>query len=108
MRCGRPGRRCRRRSGCRERRWSERARGRIAAADAALGELVRGYADDAAYQIAGAYADRGDAGHAFEWLERAYRQRDAGLASIRVDPVLRALHADPRWQALLERIGLAG
>jgi TolB-like protein/Tfp pilus assembly protein PilF len=86
---------------------AERARGRAAAADATLRELVRKHADDAAYQVAEAHANRGDADRAFEWLERAFRQRDAGLASMKIDPLLRGLHGDPRWRALLERMGLA-
>ena len=86
---------------------AELARGRVAASDAALRELIRKHQSDAAYQIAEAYASRDDAGRAFEWLERAYRQRDAGLASMKIDPLLRGLHGDPRWPLLLQRMGLA-
>jgi len=86
---------------------AELARGRVAASDAALRELIRKHQSDAAYQIAEAYASRDDAGRAFEWLERAYRQRDAGLASMKIDPLLRGLHGDPRWTLLLQRMGLA-
>jgi TolB-like protein/Tfp pilus assembly protein PilF len=86
---------------------AQHARGRAAESDAALQKLVLKYAEDAAYQIAEAHAYRGDADRAFEWLERAYRQRDAGLASMKPDPLLRNLHGDPRWQRLLERMGLA-
>ena len=45
----------------------------------------------------------GNASQAFEWLSRAYAQRDGGLVDIKVDPLLRSLHADPRHAALLER-----
>ena len=37
------------------------------------------FQDDAAYQIAAVYAFRGEADRAFEWLDRAYAQRDGGL-----------------------------
>ena len=40
-------------------------------------------------------------------MERARRQRDAGLAVLRVDPLLLNLHQDPRWDALLRAVGLA-
>ena len=50
---------------------------------------------------------RGAADLAFEWLERAYVQRDAGVAWTKVDPFLRSLHADPRWAAFLRKMGLA-
>ena len=48
-------------------------------ADEALTELIAGFKDVAAYQIAAVYAFRGEADRAFEWLERAYAQRDGGL-----------------------------
>jgi len=85
----------------------QHARGRAAESAVAMRELTRKYAQGAAYQIAQAHAYRGDADQAFEWLERAHRQRDAGLASMKIDPLLRALHADPRWQRWLKRMGLA-
>ncbi len=85
----------------------QHARGRMAESDAALRELIRRYANGAAFQIAQAYAYVGDADRAFEWLERAYGQRDAGLASLKIDPLLRGLHGDPRWQSWLERMRLA-
>jgi hypothetical protein len=50
--------------------------------------------------LLGTYAN---ASQAFEWLNRAYAQRDGGLVDIKVDPLLRSLHGDPRYAALLER-----
>ena len=61
----------------------------------------------AAYQIADVHAYRGDKDRAFEWLERARRQRDSGLTGLRFDPFFENLHSDPRWDALLRRLGLA-
>ena len=49
-----------------------------------------------AYQIAGAYAWRGEKVRAFEWLERARVQHDGGLTLIQIDPLLRSLRNDPR------------
>jgi hypothetical protein len=48
---------------------------------------------------------RDDADRAFQWLDRAYRQHDAGLATMQVDRFLRGLHDDPRWRRLLEKMG---
>ena len=53
------------------------------------------------------YAYRGDKDKAFEWLERARRQRDAGLGDLRKDPLLTNLYDDPRWNAFLRTMGLA-
>ena len=50
---------------------------------------------------------RNEVDHAFEWLERAYDQRDPGLSEMKTDPLLRSLYADPRWDAFLRKMGLA-
>jgi len=72
----------------------------------ALDELIEGAADGAAYQIAQVYGFRNEPDKAFEWLEESLVIRDSGLASLLGDPALRSLIADPRWQPLLEKLGL--
>jgi TolB-like protein len=72
----------------------------------ALEETVAKYAQQNAYQIAEAFGWCGEKEKAFEWLERAYQQRDGGLSEINDDPALSSLHADPRYKALLRRINL--
>ena len=83
--------------------WSQK---RISESDAALAQLIKSSAETAAYQIADVYAYRGDKDRAFEWLERARRQRDAGLPGLRTDPYLANLRGDPRWNAFLRTMGL--
>jgi adenylate cyclase len=80
--------------------------GRHAESDDALAELEKNYAAAAAYQIADVHAYRGESDAAFEWLERAYRQRDPGMTWIRVDPLLISLRKDPRYHALLVKMKL--
>jgi TolB-like protein/Tfp pilus assembly protein PilF len=53
-------------------------------------------------------AQLGDADRAFEWLERAYDQRTQALISLGVSPLYDPLRSDPRFGALLQRIGIAG
>ncbi len=60
----------------------------------------------AAFQIAQIYAYRGETDKAFEWLERAYKQRDGGLSEMKGDPLLRSLERDPRWTAFLKKMKL--
>src|SRR5213593_3392578 len=84
--------------------WGEK---RIPESDAALAQLTATFADTAAYQVAEVYAYRGDKDQAFEWLERARRQRDGGLSGMRRDPLLANLHGDARWDAFLHTMGLA-
>ena len=83
---------------------AEHALGHGPESDAALAELIQ-HADVAAYQVAGACAWRGDKDRAFEWLERAYAQRDAGVPSTLTDPHLKTLHDDPRWLPFIRKIG---
>ena len=47
------------------------------------------------------YAWLGEQDRALEWLERARDQRDGGFINVKVDPLLRSLHGDPRYTALL-------
>ncbi len=82
------------------------ALGKRAESDAALAELLATYQKDAPYRIATVYAYRGDREAAFKWLERAYTERDGDLSSIKVDPLLKSLTADPRYTALLKKLGL--
>lgn len=76
------------------------------AADAALKELIAGYADEAPYQIAQAYALRRDPEAVFRWLDRAWRARDAGVSYLLSDPMLLRYRDDPRFAAFTKKIGL--
>ncbi|HEY0745691.1 MAG TPA: TIR domain-containing protein [Steroidobacteraceae bacterium] len=72
----------------------------------ALDETIAKTAMGSAYQIAEAFAWRGDKDKAFEWLERAYRQRDGGLVTINSDPLMTSLRADPRYKVFLRKMNL--
>ena len=85
-------------------RWGQK---RVPESDAALAELIAKNGEVAAYQIAEVYGYRNDRDKAFEWLDRARRQRDAGISGLRPDVLLKSLHDDPRWDALLRTLGLA-
>jgi hypothetical protein len=43
---------------------------------------------------------------AFEQLERAYQVREPGLLFLKVAPWADALRSDPRYGALVEKLGL--
>ncbi|MGA2904242.1 MAG: tetratricopeptide repeat protein, partial [Candidatus Korobacteraceae bacterium] len=83
------------------------ALGRKTEADAALQQLINNYHEQAAYQIAEVYAFRGDVDRAFEWLGIARSHKDAGLAAIKGDPLLKNLYHDPRFPAFLRKMGLS-
>jgi tetratricopeptide (TPR) repeat protein len=82
------------------------AMGRRAEADAALETLKAQYADAAAYQVAEAYAYRGEKDLAFAWLDRAYRQRDPGMFRVKTDLLFKDVRSDPRYKALLRKMNL--
>jgi TolB-like protein/DNA-binding winged helix-turn-helix (wHTH) protein/Tfp pilus assembly protein PilF len=75
--------------------------------NAALTELIAKHASDAPFQIAEVYASRGKSDDAFQWLGRAYEQRDPGLAVMKTDPLLKSLRHDQRYAQLLTKLHLA-
>jgi serine/threonine protein kinase len=77
-----------------------------AKSDLLLRKLEDECASTGAYQIAQNYAFRNDVDAAFEWLDRAYRERDPGLPWLKVDPLLRNLARDERYQAMLGKMKL--
>jgi tetratricopeptide (TPR) repeat protein len=82
------------------------ALGREKESDAALSELIAKYHTGGAFDIAEVYAFRNQPDKAFEWLERAYAQRDGGLSTTNTGPLLKSLHNDPRYAAFLKKIHL--
>jgi TolB-like protein/DNA-binding winged helix-turn-helix (wHTH) protein/Flp pilus assembly protein TadD len=82
------------------------ALGRREESDKALKKLIATHQNDAAYQIAEAYAYRGEADEAFAWLDRSYLQRDPGTPEFKTDPLMKNLRQDPRYAALLKKMRL--
>jgi TolB-like protein/DNA-binding winged helix-turn-helix (wHTH) protein len=82
------------------------ALGRKKESDAALRELMIKYHASNAFEIAMIYAFRNQTDEAFEWLDRAYAQRDPSLMSTKIAPLLKSLHNDPRFAALLKKLNL--
>ena len=56
------------------------------------------------YGVAFIHAALGEKDEAFEWLEKAYEERDQGMLYLKVDPTLDPLRSDPRFQDLLRRM----
>jgi TolB-like protein/DNA-binding winged helix-turn-helix (wHTH) protein/Tfp pilus assembly protein PilF len=83
------------------------ALGRKKESDAALRELMMKYHASNAFEIATIFAFRNQTDEAFEWLDRAYAQRDPSMMSTKMDPLLKSLHNDPRFAALLKKLNLS-
>jgi len=82
------------------------ALGRTEEADARLPGFIEQNQGDSAFQIAQIYGFRSDDDKVFEWLDRAYVQRDGGLPEMMFDPYIRKYWDDPRWAAILKKAGL--
>ena len=83
------------------------ALGRKADSDSAMAALIAKYEKDAPYNIAYVHAYRGEADKAFEWLDKAVEYGDPGIGEIVTESLFDKIHADPRWQAFLRKVGKA-
>ena len=51
------------------------------------------------------YSGTGQKEEALLWLEKAYDSHDTELTWLKVDPMFKSLHGDPRYEDLLKRVG---
>lgn len=56
--------------------------------------------------FANIYLALGDREQTFEWLEKAYAERQPNLRALKMAPAYDELRSDPRFADLLRRIGL--
>src|ERR1700730_1456403 len=57
-------------------------------------------------ELASAYARVGDKEKSLEWLQKAYEERNGNITLVNSFPDYKRLRGDPRFSALLKRIGL--
>jgi tetratricopeptide (TPR) repeat protein len=81
------------------------ALGRKKESDSLLSEFITKYPRNT-YELASIYAFRSQPNEAFESLDRAYAQRDAGLIGVKREPLLTSLRHDPRYAAFLKKLKL--
>ena len=88
--------------------WIEARAGRGAKARTVLADLEeraqRQYVS--AYYVAAIHAELGDADRAFRSLQQGYDERPAYSVYLKVEPMCDGLRDDPRFGALLKRVGL--
>jgi TolB-like protein len=85
---------------------AEHTLGHPEASQQALDPVIAKYANAAAYQIAEVYAWRGEKDLAFQWLDRAFQQRDGGMAQFKQDLTLASLRDDARFAAMMRKLKL--
>jgi DNA-binding winged helix-turn-helix (wHTH) protein/TolB-like protein/Tfp pilus assembly protein PilF len=59
------------------------------------------------FHIALIHAAKGEMDQAFEWLEKACENKDPWLVLLRSEPRAESLRKDPRFEVILQKIGLA-
>lgn len=62
--------------------------------------------DVTAYDVATVFAQLGRKDEAFQWLDRAIKQRESTATTLKQDPFLVPLRSDPRFVTLLRSMGL--
>ena len=62
--------------------------------------------DPSPFRLAYVHLGLGDTDVAFDWLEKSVEARDWQLGMLKVEPAFDGLRSDPRFAALLERVGL--
>jgi len=75
-----------------------------ASADAALQKFIDQDAVNGPFQIAAIYGLRKEPDRMFEWLDRAYTERDSGLTQLLVTPLFFDYQTDPRFAALCQKL----
>ncbi|MEJ2236952.1 MAG: tetratricopeptide repeat protein, partial [Gemmatimonadales bacterium] len=86
------------------------AAGDVTEAETILGKLLEIKASDDRYvssrAIAMVYSRIGDERTALDWLERAFREHDAWMSFIAVDPLWDGIRQEPRFRSLVDEMGL--
>lgn len=80
--------------------------GRRKEADVALEAAMQERGGSEAFWIAALFANRRQDTRAFEWLDRAYRQKEPVVEYLKVMSDFNTLKGDPRYKALLDRMHL--
>jgi tetratricopeptide (TPR) repeat protein len=78
------------------------ALGREKDSDAALSEIISKPGQE--MNVALVYAFREQLDAAFDSLDKAYAHHNSGLIEIKAEPLLKNLHHDPRYTALLKKL----
>ena len=68
--------------------------------------MIDDYSQTWAFGIVVTYAWHGDLDKAFEWLDIAFEQKDSYMTQLIYNPWLASLHDDPRWEKILDKMGL--
>ncbi len=75
-----------------------------------LNDLMEERAENASalnsWNMALTYTGLGEREQALDWLEQAYEEHASALMLLKITPAFDTLRSEPRFQALLEKVGL--
>jgi len=57
------------------------------------------------FYLAMIHAQMGEIDAAFQWLDKAYEDKEVEMYWLKVEPPFEPLHDDPRWQVMLDKVG---
>ncbi|MCH8963282.1 MAG: hypothetical protein IH820_18700 [Bacteroidetes bacterium] len=84
--------------------------GRREEAMTVLHDLMEERAENArgwnSWNLALTYTGLGEREQALDWLEQAYKEHASQFIVLKVTPAFDTLRSEPRFQALLEKVGL--
>jgi hypothetical protein len=86
--------------------FAQQINGGRSAADSSLMTLIEKDADQSACQIAEVYALRNDAKATFDWLDRAWNNRDSGIQDLLFDHSILRYKDNQRFAAFCRKVGL--
>jgi len=69
-----------------------------------LQKFIAKDAGNGPFQVAAVYGLRKEPDKMFEWLDRAYSERDSGLTQLLVTPFLLKYQSDPRFTSLCQKL----
>lgn len=89
--------------------YTQAISGNAAAAHKVLDQLIARSGDEytPAFSVALVYMGLGDKDRAIEWLQKSYQDRSTYMIYARTDALFDPVRSDPRFQTLLQRMGLS-
>ncbi len=88
------------------RNFIQSSMGKTKASNTLFGEFLEKYGDTDPANVADLQAFRGDYEQSFLWLNKAFEVRDPVLLEALTYPSFQPMYSDPRWGALIQKIGL--
>ena len=88
------------------RNFIQYALGNTKEADKLFAEFLEKFSETDLANVADLYAFRGDYDKSFEWLNKAFENKDPVLLEALTYPAFKPMYSDARWKSFIEKLGL--